>query len=116
MKARSLRLVAAAVGCWLVAGGIAVAQPRIDNPYIRRPPISPYINLLRGGDQPLQYQGIIRPQLEFYRYREQQAGFNQQFQSQLQQLGRQGTGGTGHATSFFNYSHYYSAGQSTNRR
>lgn len=111
MRVRNTLLTVAAIGCLLFWGEVAFGQPRVDNPYIRRPQVSPYINLLRGGNQAIQYQGLIRPQQNFYRYQEQQRLFNQQFQSGLRQLSRQGTGVTGHQTAFFNYSHYYRLGR-----
>jgi len=111
MRVRNSLLVVAAIGCSVVFGEVAFGQPRVDNPYIQRPRVSPYINLLRGGNQPLLYQGLIGPQLESYRYQDQQRQFNQQFQSGLRQLSQQGTGVSGHQTSFFNYSHYYTLGR-----
>ena len=110
MRVRNSLLVVASMGCLLFSGGVAFGQPRVNNPYIQRPKVSPYINLLRGGNQPLLYQGLIGPQQDYYRFREQQGLYNQQFQSGLRQLSQQGTGVSGHQTSFFNYSHYYRFG------
>ncbi len=74
------------------------------NPQLR-PPISPYLNLLRGGNPAVNYYGLVRPQ--------------QDVQSSLQHLQQQATGAysytttgeavtiTGHPTRFMNYSHYY---------
>lgn len=110
MRRRTWLVCMLAAGCWLAGGKLAFGQPQIDNPYIRRPPISPYTNLLRGGNSALIYHGLIQPQIEFERFREQQNVFNRTFQTGLRQVGQQGNGATGHPAVFMNYSHFYSMG------
>jgi hypothetical protein len=99
----------------LLATGPAEAQPltRPINPYTR-PPVSPYLNLLRGGNPAINYFGIVRPELEGI-----------QMTQQLGQLNPYGpvppvapTGVlpvTGHVATFGNFSHYYyqNLGQTT---
>lgn len=111
MRMRNLMLAVPLVASLFVTGQSVFAQPpRVNNPYLGRPRTSPYINLLRGGNQAILHRGLIRPQIEFNRFREQQSVFNQQFQSNLLRADRQGTGVSGHQAVFLNYSHYYSVG------
>jgi hypothetical protein len=76
------------------------------------PPISPYINIIRGGSSPaVNWFNIVQPQLEF----NSAIG---QLQSQQNALGQAITSATtatttGHPVSFGNYSHYYSRGIGT---
>ncbi|HEY7426751.1 MAG TPA: hypothetical protein VH682_21120 [Gemmataceae bacterium] len=73
-----------------------------------QPPISPYINILRGGaPAAVNYFNIVQPQLQF----NEAIG---QLQGQQANLGQAITAGstlgttTGHPVLFGNYSHYYS--------
>jgi hypothetical protein len=82
------------------------SQPGV-NPY-GRPMLNPYVNLLRGGNQGLNYGGLVVPQQRFYN------GFlqvNQQLAADQQQLNSFDAGGmqefTGHSAYFMNLSHYY---------
>jgi hypothetical protein len=86
-------------------------QPTGQPPY--RPPVSPYINLLRrGGNPAINYYGLVRPQIEFSR---EIRRLDQDLATRGQQ-GRQfdeesGLPTTGHAASFMNYSHYFNLGE-----
>ncbi len=71
-----------------------------------RPPISPYLNLYRGGSPAINYYGVIRPQQQLYQglYQvQQQAVLNQAALA----AGDASLPITGHPTRFFNYSHYF---------
>ena len=87
-----------------------VTRPPV-NPF-NPPPVSPYLNLGRGGAPAINYYGLVRPQVDTAAY--------------LQQLQRQqaaaalppaelagGVPVTGHPVQFMNFSHYYS-GRITN--
>jgi hypothetical protein len=73
-----------------------------------RPPVSPYLNLLRPGDPAINYYGIVRPELSFQR---SLIGLQQQVNAVGAQAtaDTQGLGlvSTGHPIVFNNYSHYY---------
>ncbi len=89
-----------------------VFQPSRVSP-VYRPPVSPYLNLLRRGSDPaVNYYGIVRPEIEF------RSGL-QNLQQQVNAVGQQETAQeqalsalpeTGHPVQFFNYSHYYGQG------
>src|SRR5205823_8814611 len=86
---------------------LALVGPAKTQPGSFRPPLSPYLNLLRGGNPAINYYGLVRPE--------------QQFTRSIEQLQMQGTAGpvvapleglqtlpyTGHPVRFVNYSHYY---------
>ena len=81
-----------------------------------RPLVSPYLNLARPGNPGINYFGLVKPQIDVNRQLQQ---LQQQQQLQQTQLGMgfpQEDGSlapyaiTGHATSFFNYGHYYYQG------
>jgi hypothetical protein len=62
------RSLASACGLLLLGACLARAQ----GPYVRpqtspvaRPALSPYLNLLRGGNPAINYYGLVRPQQEF---------------------------------------------------
>jgi hypothetical protein len=101
----------------VVAGCVsvqAVSADRRSSRYIppRRPPVSPYLNLLRAeGDAP-NYYTLVRPEIETRRRLEQQS-------REIHDLGRAadataafllrgGEPATGHASYFLNYRGYYS--------
>src|SRR5262245_51148744 len=75
-----------------------------------RPPVSPYINLLRPGTNPaINYYGLVRPQVEF---RNNILGLQQQVGALDTQVGIDEAGmaafpTTGHPVAFMNYSHYF---------
>lgn len=80
---------------------------------VYRPPVSPYLNLLRRGSDPaVNYYGIVRPEIEFrsglQNLQQQVSAVDQQVTAQDQALGALPE--TGHPVQFFNYSHYYGQG------
>jgi len=90
----------------LVTGMGSQAPAQMPGPY--QPPISPYINILRGGASPaINYFNIVQPQLQF----NDAIG---QLQTQQTSMGQAiATGSTlgtttGHPVMFGNLSHYYS--------
>lgn len=102
-------------GCaMLLAAGSTLAQPP-SNPYNRgvpsynRPVYSPYLNLFRRGGSLLEnYQGLVRPELDFRNSINslgQQVNYNEQ---QTAQIGSQILPATGHPVYFNNLSHYFS--------
>jgi hypothetical protein len=78
----------------------------VPNPY-SRPVLSPYINLLNGGNPAVNYYGLVRPELQFassLQQMGQQVALNQQQISDLQPFT---LATTGHAAVFMNTSHYF---------
>lgn len=74
-----------------------------------RPPVSPYLNLLRPGTPPaINYFNLVRPQID---YRNAILGLQQQFTTQEQAVGNLETGltaaTTGHASRFLNTGTYF---------
>jgi len=110
---RSVLALAVLVGCGATdaVGQVLPTQPTGQPPY--RPPVSPYINLLRrGGNPAINYYGLVRPQIEFSR---EIRRIDQDLATRGQQ-GRQfdeesGLPTTGHAASFMNYSHFFNLGE-----
>lgn len=109
MKPRTLAIVLAAGAILLAATQTASAQRyqgRDDNPV--GPTVSPYLNLL-GTNQfgVTNYQSLVRPLINQGNAIQRQQGslnsLQQQFNAQGAGVGR----GTGHATFFMNYSHFY---------
>lgn len=81
------------------------------NPYKSKPPVSPYVNLARGGGSSpgLQYYGLVRPQREMQERFERQQGIVSQLsrnQNGANQTAPQ-VGATGHETFFLNLRDYY---------
>jgi hypothetical protein len=81
------------------------------NPYIR-PPVSPYLNLTRGGNPAVNYFGLVQPQLQTT----EQLQMLQMQQAQMAQLGFGGgqqdvppgaMGATGLHSQFGNLGHYF---------
>jgi hypothetical protein len=75
------------------------------NPLVS-PPLSPYLNLLRGGNPAINYYGLVRPQQDFNAFLQAQQGLYAQPvvaapTPNLQDLI------TGHPAQFMNFSHYY---------
>ncbi|MEZ6122949.1 MAG: hypothetical protein R3C49_07210 [Planctomycetaceae bacterium] len=105
--------LAMAVGCALslwTASASAQGFNRIDRPF-NRPTVSPYINLMRGGNGAvLNYFGAVRPQLDFYENEQQlddrldsvQQRQNSQFNQRMPNRipGVYTMGATGHAAGF----------------
>jgi hypothetical protein len=75
------------------------------NPF-GRPAISPYLNLNRGGVPAINYFNLVRPQQDAFAAI-QGLEYGQEQLQQFQYGAQSPFVGTGHATSFFNYSHYY---------
>ncbi|HWG42139.1 MAG TPA: hypothetical protein VN688_05085 [Gemmataceae bacterium] len=89
----------------LMAGMNSQARAQMAGPY--QPPISPYINILRGGaPAAINFFNIVQPQLAF------DNAINQ-LQMQQNSMGQAMAAGstlgttTGHPVMFGNYSHYY---------
>jgi hypothetical protein len=84
------------------------------------PTVSPYLNLFQINSQGLiPYQSLVRPQIEQQDALNRQAGAIQQLQQQVNTPSGGGGGGgrqTGHTTYFMNYSHFYRAPGSAQRR
>jgi hypothetical protein len=71
------------------------------------PAFSPYLNLYRSNNPGIDYFGLVRPQLEFNNFIQQQGLLNSQF---LNQTGaQQASSGfvTGHTTRFLSYNQYF---------
>ncbi len=119
MSKRTLSLVMLLAAVLALSAGTCAAQvqPRQygTNTFINRPPVSPYMNLLRvDGSITGNYYTLVRPQIEAAN------ALNRQ-QHELQRLESRVTGmsnnqsapadfRTGHQTTFGNYSHYYNLG------
>jgi hypothetical protein len=107
-----------AVAALLTLSGVTFAQPQ---PYVRQgtnpystPPLSPWLNMLRGGDPSVNYYLGVVPEFR-------QRTLNSQFNSQMQMLNQRQEAadspemndllptlpGTGHATAFMNASPYF---------
>ncbi len=123
MKRFTLAALAAVALLPALAPGRASAQFPYQQPLgvnpSKRPAISPYINMMQGGNPAINYYGLVRPQMDTNRAIQRLAiGQQQQFgqaqpggaflSNQDGNLG--GMPATGHATSFFNYSTYFPAG------
>jgi hypothetical protein len=109
--------VAFAVAPLLLLGGVGGVAPSAHaQGYVRpqtnpfpKPAVSPYLNLLRGGNPAINYYGLVRPQ------EDTATALLQLQQQQQQQMANQAllAAGdptlpvTGHPTRFFNYSHYF---------
>lgn len=100
---------------WGQVGGI------YSQPYNPRPTVSPYLNLLQGGNNAFnlpQYQTLVRPFLDQQAVNERNQFESQTLRRQVNTLQNQvnrttiGAGrATGHPTRYMNYSHYYSLGR-----
>jgi hypothetical protein len=111
---KRLAMWAAAVGAAVaLSAGPARAQfgyysPPQTSPFPRAP-ISPYLNLARGGNPAINYYGLVRPQVEFqqslFGLQQQVSGLGQT--QALQSEAARSSATTGHPTRFFNYSHYF---------
>jgi hypothetical protein len=113
MKRLTLAAVAAlALNAGLAQAQVPYSQPQLTNPYYR-PPISPYLNMVRPGTNPaINYYGLVRPQIQTTRTL-------QTFQQELQAVGSGLSAAptsqaqsdnlptTGHTTSFYNYGTYF---------
>ena len=112
--------VLAAVGLWgFVGAGQVHAQFGYTRPQtnpFNQPTVSPYMNLARGGNPAINYNTLVRPQIDTGRALQQlQSQVSQDQQVLMGQLGAAPTGFdpnaalplTGHPVQFMNYAHYY---------
>jgi hypothetical protein len=101
-------LVAALAGMVAGFGGPARAQGIPFGGPAYNPPVSPYLNLIRGGASPgLNYYNIVQPQIQF---QSEITGLQQQtgaLQAQQSAVGPGTSLATGHMVAFGNWSHYY---------
>ena len=84
-----------------------------------QPAVSPYLNLLHGGNPGVNYNTLVRPQIDTGRAIQQlQSQVNQDQQILMGQLSAAPAGFdpnaalplTGHPAQFMNYAHYFNAG------
>lgn len=94
-----------AVLALLAAGSGSRAWAQTIGGNINQPPVSPYINILRGGaPAAVNYYNLVQPQLQFYSAINQLQNQQQTSYAALSTLGYETTG---HAAQFVNYTHYY---------
>jgi hypothetical protein len=108
------RLMRAAIALTGLVGLIGPSAAHAQAPFGRppvnqytRPPISPYLNLFRGGNPAINYYDLVRPQQDFAAaiQMQQQALFGPQA---LTGVGAgPGLPPTGHPATFMNFGHYY---------
>jgi hypothetical protein len=90
---------------FLIAPGTALAQPGT----IRRPVLSPYLNLLQAGQSAgVNYYGLVRPEIDFREGIQKLQQQNQANQLVLTDL-QSGTGisPTGHFAAFMTHGNYF---------
>ena len=116
MTPRSLALAVALAGICLLIPQTALAQyqgglymGRADNPV--GPTVSPYLNLTQNNlGSPTNYQSLVKPLIDQGNAIQRQGSSINRLQQQIYSGaggGGRGGRGTGHATFFMNYSHYY---------
>jgi hypothetical protein len=116
MSPKTFARVLAAAAVVLVAAQVAHAQAyqggyymgSSDNPV--GPTVSPYLNLIQnnGVGAVTNYQSLVKPLLNTNAALIRQGSSINYLQQQQQQNYARGVGrGTGHATYFMNYSHFY---------
>lgn len=103
-------------------GNLGLSSPRRSKPFshVSTPPtVSPYLNLFRedlGGNSDLNYDTLVRPQLEQQRVNEQVQRQNIELARHVQSIAAQSAYNpsgsrqiypTGHQTTFYYYGHYY---------
>lgn len=95
-----------------LSAGAATAQPRVGP--TPRPPVSPYLNLIRPGNSPgVNYYGLVRPQIEFrnnLQNLQQQVTTNRDAITGLNTTVSAAIPVTGHATTYLNTGGYFSGG------
>jgi hypothetical protein len=99
--------IALSLGFILISGRASAQfyQPPPTSPF-QRSPVSPYLNLFRGGNPAVNYYGLVRPQVDT------QNALQRLQQQQNLNLTLPATADaslfiTGHPARFMNYSHYY---------
>jgi hypothetical protein len=114
MTPRSLGLVVALAGICFLLPATALAQyqgglymGRSDNPV--GPTVSPYLNLTQNNiGSPTNYQSLVKPLIDQGNAIQRQGNSINRLQQQVYSgAGGGGGRGTGHATFFMNYSHFY---------
>jgi hypothetical protein len=101
-------IVALAMPRLVIAQGIPFPGGHSDNP--NGPTVSPYLNLLQNNSQGFNsYQTMVKPIIDQNSALQRQGGAIQQLQQQVNNPAGGGRRGTGHATYFMNYSHFYTA-------
>lgn len=111
MKTRFSLVILAATALSLATSNPALAQGLYrgssDNP--NGPTVSPYLNLLNNGTNPFSttnYQSLVKPLVDQRGAIQRQGGALQRLENSVYS-GAPSGGGTGHATFFMNYSHFY---------
>ena len=112
-----------AMGVGLLAAGRCAAQGQSRPPgrggysdRIRRPAVSPYLNLYRGGSRGLpNYYTLVRPQLDQLdtnsRERQAVSDLDRNFTRELDRRERQSLPDTGHEVRYRYFSHFYNREQ-----
>jgi hypothetical protein len=99
------RLLAMTLGALALVLGVCPARAQAQ---YRTPSYSPYLNLLRPGNQAINYYGLVRPQFDT---RNQLLGLQQQAAATAYEIQNpSGQMVTGHPVQFLNLSHYYGGG------
>jgi hypothetical protein len=116
-------LLVLAMGTWLAVAERCSAQGQSRPPgrggysdRIRRPAVSPYLNLYRGGSRGLpNYYTLVRPQLDQLdtnsRERQAVADLDRSFANEIQRRERQSLPETGHEVRYRYFSHFYNREQ-----
>jgi len=88
---------------------VMTSSAHAQGPYTRpltnsTPPVSPYLNLTRGGNSAVNYYGLVRPQMDAQRLLQQtQTGGGMPAGSGL----TMDMPNSGHPVQFMNFSHYF---------
>ena len=119
MKRLHLVLLAAAAMALFGPAPSALAQRSSRSPFRTRPALSPWFQLYQDNPGPLSnYHTYVRPRMELQKTLDQQRADLRRQNARVNSLGQQMSGmqraypirPTGTASSFMNYSHYYSFG------
>lgn len=111
MRRALAALTPALVGLVVVSAPVLAQGPGPSPP--RRPALSPYLNLLRGGNSAVNYYGLVRPQNEFRAANNQLQNSVNRLQSEidqtqaLQQSGISQLQATGHKSGFNTHRAYF---------
>jgi hypothetical protein len=104
-------LIALALAAEAHAQGTLPTPPGVA-PYLNRPTVSPYLNLLQRNTNPaINYYGIVRPEFQFRRTINQLASQVQEAQADINTGQAGAVFQTGHPVQFMNLSHFYAGGQ-----